>query len=105
MRLTVEDSLGQVLCARVQLPLLLCYAVRVHSAQGMTLRQVICKIQHVFSVATGQLCNGISRVQGLAHIQLVCDVNENMLCASLDVIALEAKTRWCYIDNSPGSEV
>ena len=103
MRLTVEDSVGQVLCARVQLPLLLCYALTVHSAQGMTLTQVIFKIQHIFSV--GQLYSGISRVQDFAHIQLVGDVNENMLCASLDVIAFEANTQWCYIDNSPGSDV
>ncbi|KAL3156494.1 DNA helicase, variant 2 [Trebouxia sp. C0009 RCD-2024] len=101
-RLTIEDSIGQVLCARIQLPLLLCYALTVHSAQGMTLRHVIFKIQHIFSV--GQLYSGLSRAEDFENIQVVGDVNENMLCAALEVIAFEQNTQWCLIDNGLGSE-
>ncbi|KAL3132155.1 DNA helicase [Trebouxia sp. C0010 RCD-2024] len=79
--LIIEDNIGQVLCTRIQLPLLLCYALSVPSAQGMTFRQVTFKIQHIFSA--GQLYSGLSPAEDFENIQVVGYVNEKHAVCSL----------------------
>ena len=103
MELAIQDNHGKVICSRVQLPLILSYALTVHRAQGMTLDAVVFDLNGLFAV--GQLYTALSRVRDFSKLYLVGKLHERLLCAHPKVVAFEKDTPWRYIDNGPSDAI
>ena len=95
---TIEDNIKNVICSRLQVPLVLAYALTVHRAQGMTLDCVIFTVTNVF--APGQLYTGLSRVRSFDRLRVVGSVRR-MVAASRAVIEFERSINWHVVDNRP----
>lgn len=94
---------GRVICQRMQVPLIVNYAITVHKGQGLTVDKVILDVGKPF--ACGQLYTALSRVRCAADMRWVGDIlegsNKDLLLASEDVLEFYAKQEWIYVDNGP----
>eukprot|EP00189_Rhodosorus_marinus_P000962 CAMPEP_0113962864 /NCGR_PEP_ID=MMETSP0011_2-20120614/6181_1 /TAXON_ID=101924 /ORGANISM="Rhodosorus marinus" /LENGTH=794 /DNA_ID=CAMNT_0000974823 /DNA_START=253 /DNA_END=2637 /DNA_ORIENTATION=- /assembly_acc=CAM_ASM_000156 len=69
-----ESSIANVgTCSRIQIPLMLCWAVTIHKSQGQTLDRLSVDVSNMF--APGQLYVALSRGRTLDGIEIVGDVN------------------------------
>lgn len=85
--------------ARLQVPLLLPYALTIHKAQGLTLPWVAVKVDSFF--VYGQLYTALTRVRKLEHMRLVgAKLPKRWLLADPKVVAFDARTAWIPVDNS-----
>ena len=94
---TLEDSLGVLLCSRVQLPSVLGYAMTVHRAQGQTLGKVAFMISGVFSY--GQIYSALSRVRYFKDLKVMGSLAKKKWLASPSVIEFERSVKWTFIEN------
>lgn len=97
---TVENELQEVICARLQVPLLLRYALTIHKAQGLTLPWVAVKVDYIF--AHGQLYTALTRVRKLEHMRLLGGrkLPSSWMLADPKVVSFNALTAWLHVDNS-----
>lgn len=98
-KMNIEDNMGTLICSRMQLPLILSYALTVHRAQGMTLDSVVFNLQGLF--AEGQLYTALSRVRNFDRLRVIGSVKSDSACANRKVLTFEASTVWQTIDNGP----
>ena len=91
----MQDNTGKCICSRMQLPLILAYAVTVHRAQGLT---QCCLTSTVW--CEGQLYTGLSRVRDFGKLSIKGNVSSKLVCATQKVIDFERSTPSL---NSPGS--
>ena len=99
VKFIVQDSDGDIICSRTQVPLILAYALTVHRAQGMTLDAVLFVIDGLF--VEGQLYTALSRVRDFSRLAIEGGLNPNMKCADKVAIAFDQAMQWCLVDNSP----
>ena len=94
-----EDKHGEWVCSRVQVPLLLAYALTVHRAQGMTLKKVFFHMAGIFAV--GQLYTALSRVDRFDNLKVMGNFSMKMPCSHAAVPKFEQDTTWHQINNGP----
>lgn len=94
---TKEDNDGVEMCSRLQLPLLLTYALTIHKAQGLTLEKIECRVDQLHFV--GQAYVMLSRVRSIDDICLTGNVSNKKL-VPVQVIAWDQSGEWVEIDNS-----
>jgi len=80
----IEDTHGNVLAKREQIPLMLAWALTIHKSQGLTLEWVQVNCRGIF--AHGQLYVAISRATCMIGLQI------------LDFVRSLCKTSQCVID-------
>ena len=102
-KIELQDNIGNCICSRLQLPLILAYAVTVHRAQGLTLDSVLFDISSVW--CEGQLYTALSRVRDFSKLFIKGNVSSKLVCASKKVVNFEASTPWTVIDNRPSNSI
>lgn len=97
--MNVEDKHGEWVCSRVQVPLLLAYALTVHRVQGMTLKKVLFHMAGIFAV--GQLYTALSRIERFVNLKVMGNFSMKMPCSHAAVPKFEQDTTWHQINNGP----
>lgn len=99
----VNDVLGTVLYSRMQVPLVLCYAMTVHRSQGQTLDKVGFLVNGLFS--HGQMYSAMSRVRKCDDLKLIRSAKRKMRLASPVVVEFEKSTaRGPYLHSKKASQ-
>ena len=75
-----RDPSGAAAASRIQIPLMLAWALSVHKCQGMTLDRVRVDLRQAFTC--GQVYVAISRARSLEGLQLMERVPSRVVCAS-----------------------
>ena len=96
---TVEDNNGVVLCSRIQVPLILAYAMTIHRAQGQTLDAMIFSMKDVF--AFGQIYTALGRVKNFSRVRITGSITSSAKLCDSKVVDFELSTVWTGIDNKP----
>lgn len=96
---TLEDNVGRLICSRVQVPLLLGYALTIHRSQGMTLKKVMLDMTELF--AEGQLYTALSRVRDFKCLRLKGELKTGLKLCDARVLKFESEGVWYDVDNSP----
>lgn len=81
VKMIVDDSDGTVICSRMQVPLILAYALTVHRAQGMTLDSLVLRLQGIFAV--GQLYTALSCPRDFEKVRKSCRRDSARQCLTV----------------------
>ena len=90
----VEDSEGKLLARRVQIPLVLAWAMSIHKAQGQTIQRVKVDLRQVFE--RGQCYVALSRASCVEGLQIV-GFERKKVCASRTVATKSWLTMTCRL--------
>ena len=74
----VEDNEGRLLARRVQLPLVLAWAMSIHKSQGQTIEQVKIDLRSVF--AKGQIYVALARAASLKELHVLSFDPKRVMC-------------------------
>lgn len=96
---TRDDQHGTVICARMQVPVIIGTALTMHRAQGMTLPKVIVSCDNIF--ACGQFYGAVGRCKEAGDTRLEGSMKSNMPLTDVRVLEWEAKQSWINVDNGP----
>lgn len=97
-KFSTEDSSGNPICSRVQLPLLMTSGMTVHKSQGMTLSGgLVFHCTNVF--VPGQLYIALSRGCAFDRLRITGRISQDMVLVSPAVVEFDRSTDWKDIDN------
>ncbi len=93
--MALYDDEGRVLASRLQVPLVLAYALTVHRVQGLDLPKIVYDMSSVFAV--GQVYSAFSRVPAWTKVDLIGTVKEGVKLQHPDVLEFMEQQRFIDI--------
>ncbi len=97
---TFENEHQEIIVARLQVPLILRYALTIHKSQGLTLPYVAVNVEVFF--VHGQLYTALTRVRNFQHLRLFggSSLPRRWLLADKAVVDFYRHAAWIIVDNS-----